>query len=557
VLEPSWSGRVLSETEAGSAAELGYFIRDGRLLFLGDGAREELCTTRDNARLAVLLPLMRRLRTEGRLLGTVPEPVRQLGAGGAAGRRGGPAFVRELYPYQKDGVNWLTFCVRHGIGTILADDMGLGKTAQLIATICDMFAQDSEGTVLIVVPNPLLDNWCREFSFFAPAIRPYVHHGPRRSGLSADLARQQVVITPYTTMASDISMLSEIRFRLAIFDEASLVKNARSGRTVAAFSVNADARIAATGTPVENSLTDAWTITELVFPGYLESLDDFTRRYIGRDIGDTLKRDLTELEENLRQITLRRMKKDVLQQLPPRRDIHLAVTMHAAEREAYSDIITRLRSEAGSGGANMLALISMLQQFTSHPALLDSGADTSLAGLGAASAKFGLLLGLLDRIRAAGEKVLVFATFQKMIDLLAGAVAGRHGITAGVIDGRTPNAERQPLIDRFTAESGYAVLLLHPRTAGMGLNITAATHVIHYSRQWNPALEMQATARAWRNGQTGNVTAYYLYYADSIEETVDERLRQKQELSDAVVALADDKESDKQLVLEYLEKGTR
>ena len=158
----------------------------------------------------------------------------------------------------------------------------------------------------------------------------------------------------------------------------------------------------------------------------------------------------------------------------------------------------------------------------------------------------------LDAIAESGEKVIISDTFHKAIDLIRSAICEKHSKTAGIIDGRTPNEERLPLIDRFSTSSGFDVLLLHPRTAGMGLNITAATHVIHYCRQWNPALEAQATARAWRNGQKSVVSVHYLYYADTIEEMIDERLRLKQALSDKVVTVTENKETDKQLMLDYL-----
>ena len=212
-----------------------------------------------------------------------------------------------------------------------------------------------------------------------------------------------------------------------------------------------------------------------------------------------------------------------------------------------------MQSDASGGGPGILPLINKLQQFTAHPALLDSKIPTDIRSLSNYSAKFELMMMKLDAIAQAGEKVIIFATFQKVIDIVKGALKEKYGIRAGVIDGRTPNEERQPLIDEFSSSGGFDVLILHPKTAGMGFNITAATHVIHYCRQWNPALEEQATARAWRNGQKSVVSVYYMYYADTIEETIDERIRLKQQLSDQVVSVADNKETDKQIMLAYLE----
>ena len=273
--------------------ELGYFIQSNRVFFLGEKDWEELRTALDGPSLGVAITLLRKLRIEGRLLSAYGEIAQQLQRAAIPASAYQTLFVGELYPYQREGVDWLCFCVRHGIGTILADDMGLGKTAQLIATICDTLAREPESTILVVVPNPRIDNWCRELSYFAPAVFPYVHYGSGRTGLSADLARHQVVITPYPTLTADISMISEIPFRMAVFDEASMVKNAKSGRTVAAFLVVAEVKIAVTGTPVENSLLGhldnfrtciAWLS--------LGSLESFTRQYIGKGIQETLSRDL-------------------------------------------------------------------------------------------------------------------------------------------------------------------------------------------------------------------------------------------------------------------------
>ena len=213
-----------------------------------------------------------------------------------------------------------------------------------------------------------------------------------------------------------------------------------------------------------------------------------------------------------------------------------------------------MQQDAAGGGGGILPLINKLQQFTAHPALIDSSIEHDVKTLCKNSAKFELMLLKLDAIAGAAEKVIVFATFQMALDLIQVAVREKYGVSAGIIDGRTPNEERQPMIDEFSSSEGFDVLILHPRTAGMGFNITAATHVIHYCRQWNPALEAQATARAWRNGQKSIVNVHYLYYANTIEEKIDGRLRLKQELSQQVVTVANFKETDKQIMLTYLEE---
>jgi SNF2 family DNA or RNA helicase len=308
-----------------------------------------------------------------------------------------------------------------------------------------------------------------------------------------------------------------------------------------------------TGTPVENSLMDAWALSDLVFEGYLGSQESFKSKYVHPDLSETLDNNLEELESTFRQITLRRMKKDVLEQLPEKLDIHTAVSLGEREKANYNAIIDEMKNDRESGGGGILPLINKLQQFTAHPALIDPTITHDVSTLIKHSAKFELLMLQLDTIVQVGEKVIIFATFQKAIDLIHGAIKERYGLLSGIIDGRTPNEKRQPLIDEFSSTKGFDVLLLHPRTAGMGLNITAATNIIHYCRQWNPALEEQATARAWRNGQKSVVNVYYMYYAATIEEKIDERIRLKQQLSERVVSVTDDKETDKQIMLAYLE----
>ena len=544
----------LDRSQVEALVARGYFIAGNkRVHFVSERLRQHVIAASGELLLPILLKLLRDLRREA-LIGEVPVALVDRFRDKKQGARAyDKLFVRDLYPYQKYGVDWLIFCAQNGIGTVLADDMGLGKTAQVIALCCDILQHNPDGRILIVVPNPLLDNWSKEFRFFAPSLLPYRHYGQFREGMSSALEMQNIIVTPYTTLASDIAMLEEIAFDLVLYDEASMLKNSHSARSAAARRLDAVASVAMSGTPVENSLMDAWALCDLVFPGYLGDEQDFRSRYVHRDLNETLKSDLNELEQSLRQITLRRMKKDVLAELPEKIDIHTAITAGEDERKFYDVIINEMQQERTKGGGGILPLINKLQQYTAHPALLDPSIPHDVKSLAAHSAKFELMLMTLDAISASGEKVIIFATFHKVIDLLSSAIREKYGITAGVIDGRTANENRQPMIDFFSATAGFAVLLLHPKTAGMGLNITAAANVIHYCRQWNPALEAQATARAWRNGQKSVVNVHYLYYADTIEEMIDERLRLKQALSEQVVTVTEYKESDKELMINYLE----
>jgi SNF2 family DNA or RNA helicase len=560
ILEPNHSfilyfqDTQLNEQQILSLMQSGYFIAEKkRIHFVSDKIKEYVASAFGNGNLSLLLKLLRQLYRD-RLIDSVPSELAQkLNEKKSQKSQYDKLFVRELYPYQKEGVAWLKFCVEHGVGTILADDMGLGKTAQVIALCCEVLEKNPASKILIVIPNPLIANWLREFKFFAPSLTPYLHYGASRRGISSALSANEIIITPYTVLTSDISIFEEISFDLVLYDEASMLKNPHSGRSIAARRVTTNASVAMSGTPVENSLLDAWALCDLVFPGFLGSEKDFKTQYVHSKLAETLATDLSDLESSLRQITLRRMKKDVLTQLPEKLDIHTAVSMGVKEREGYDLIISEMQLEAENGGGEILRLINRLQQFTAHPVLLDTSVTHDTKSLISRSAKFELLILKLDEIANAKEKVIIFATFHKVIDLIQGAIKDIYSVCPGIIDGRTQNDERQLLIDKFSSSAGFDVLILHPKTAGMGLNITAATNVIHYCRQWNPALEAQATARAWRNGQQSTVSVYYLFYAETIEEMIDERIRLKQELSEQVVSVADYKETDKQLMLEYLE----
>jgi SNF2 family DNA or RNA helicase len=307
-----------------------------------------------------------------------------------------------------------------------------------------------------------------------------------------------------------------------------------------------------TGTPVENNLLDVWSISNIVSPGYLGDKTGFKKRYMEKNISDTLENDLSGLESTISQIMLRRMKVDVLEDLPEKIDIHQPILMPNAERIEYDNIVSDIRNNA-EDGARVLQEITKLQQFTSHPCLTDGvNVDLNVDQLLSRSAKLSRLIELLEEIASRSEKVLIFANHLAAIDLLQRLVKEKFGIDGYNIDGRVDPLERQNRIDLFSGIEGFSVLILNPKTAGMGLNITSANHVIHYSRQWNPALEEQATSRAFRNGQTKDVNAYYLFYADTIEEVIDERLRLKRQLADSVVSVVDIKANELDFFIEHI-----
>lgn len=454
------------------------------------------------------------------------------------------AFTKQLYEYQKSGLKWLQYCYIRNTGTLLGDDMGLGKTAQIISLVSWLVEENLSHKILIVVPSTLLENWRREFLFFAPSIEIYLHHGIVRTGSVNEITAKSVIITSYSLIINDLYLFNKIDWNLIIADEASLLKNPDSERRIALSSLTRKLFIAMSGTPIENSLLDLWSLIDLVSPGYFGSKEDFTNKYIKKTIERTLvESDLAEIKSNLNYLLIRRKKEDVLDSLPPRIDIHQALKMSSLETTEYEQSRLSILNEANEHNSttSIFPLIQELRQFTTYPRLnqlsLDELKSIALTEHLKSSNKLSRLFELLDEISKSGEKVLIFTEYLKMIDLLGFLINLKFSCKIYNIDGRKEALHRQVEIDQFSDESGFAVMILNPKTAGMGLNITAANHVVHYTRQWNPALEEQASARAYRNKQTKPVNIYYLYYVNTIEEFIDNRLRQKTQLSSEIITV--------------------
>jgi SNF2 family DNA or RNA helicase len=307
-----------------------------------------------------------------------------------------------------------------------------------------------------------------------------------------------------------------------------------------------------TGTPVENSLIDLWSICDFVLPGYLETQELFSKKYIRRNIQQTIDEvNLEVLRDDVSFIMLRRKKEEVLDSLPEKIDIHQALQMTINEATLYDSerdsILSKVETESSS---NVLTLIQNLRQFTTHPFIFDSNKliHSTIKDLINSSSKFNRTVELVNEIRLKKEKVLIFTEYLKMIDVFKRVFTEFYKTEVFTIDGRIDTSERQNRIDVFSKQKEFSILVLNPKTAGMGLNITAANHVIHYTRQWNPALEEQASARAYRNKQKKNVNIYYLYYVNTIEETIDARLRAKSALSGEVITTSNDEISFDQYI---------
>ncbi|WP_158581925.1 DEAD/DEAH box helicase [Sphingomonas edaphi] len=440
------------------------------------------------------------------------------------------SFRGDLYPYQHDGWQWLTYIWSERLGAILADEMGLGKTIQLIALLAAP-ERDEASPSLVVAPSTLMENWRREVERFAPGLKTVIHQGARRTGDYRALLPFDLTITSYETVVRDSSMFEMIDWRTVILDEAQAIKNAGTARAQAVKALRRRCGIAVTGTPVENSLTDLWSLCDFAVPGLLGDQQSFEATYPNDRLG------AAALEPMTSPIMLRRRVAEVAKDLPERIDIPQVLLLSDSEAEEYERI--RLETLAEFPAAGALVALTRLRMFCAHPGLLD---DTPI-GIeeGLQFTKTQRLFEIVDEVFSSRQKLLVFTSYNEMADLIVRIARERYGVFADVINGATPISDRQGVVDRFSEEVGPAILALNPKAAGAGLNITAATHVVHYNLEWNPAVEDQASARSHRRGQQRPVTVHRLFLADSVEEVVNDRIARKRTLSETAVVGVDGK----------------
>jgi SNF2 family DNA or RNA helicase len=429
------------------------------------------------------------------------------------------------YPYQSTGIEWLKGLVNQSIGGILADEMGLGKTLQVIAVLLEEVTCGRKNN-LVICPSSLMENWRREIEKFAPTVAPQIHHGSKRTGWPAALIGNDVVITTYETVLQDEALFTMIDWGVIVLDEAQAIKNPEAKRTTVIKSLKRRNSFAVTGTPVENSLEDLWSLLDFSMPGFLGSLSEFQRRYT----------DDVNSAEALRRLTtpliLRRRVSEVAKDLPEKIFLETALRLNESEASDYEDV--KARSAENNPASPQLATLGYLRMYCCHPNLptivdLRGGLRTEDFG------KIERLDQIISEIELTKEKLLIFTTYKDMSDRLCAHISSKFRCPTWAINGTTEIAQRQIIIDTFSKTTGLAALVVNPRAGGSGLNITAANHVIMYNPEWNPALEMQAIARAHRRGQTKPVSIHYLYYSDTVEEAMMEVSRQKRNLADTAV----------------------
>ncbi len=445
-----------------------------------------------------------------------------------------------LYNYQKTGYWWMKYMLSENQGCILGDEMGLGKTLQVI-TLIQEYKNAGNIPILVVAPVSLLQNWKRECNRFAPELRVAIHHGARRTGRYKDLLSYDVVVISYNTAVSDTALLSMVSWKLVVLDEAQNIKNPDSERTKYVKKIPRKACIAVSGTPFENHVSDIWSLVDFVKPGLLGTRSEYDS-YITDDVDGADK-----VEPLLSPLMIRRLVADVATDLPEKIVIPQEICMSDSEAARYEEY---RQLAIGDGEKVGLGALQKMRMYCTHPQVCDEELDSDPF---ACSIKYQRMCEIIEEVVDRGEKVLLFTSYQKMFDILQRDIPQRFNIPVDTINGSTVVEDRQPIVDKFNNYDGSCLLVLNPRAAGTGLNITSANHVIHYNLEWNPALEDQASARAYRRGQKKTVFIYRLFYAGTVEQIVNQRIERKREIAETAIVGTDGTTENKEDIIMALD----
>ncbi|MGN0827412.1 MAG: DEAD/DEAH box helicase [Kiritimatiellia bacterium] len=455
-------------------------------------------------------------------------------------------FQGTLRPYQARGYGWLDFLRQWGFGGCLADDMGLGKTIQALALVLKVRTEHRQNApILLVAPLSVLANWQREIKRFAPSLTTILHHGPERtSGINFahQAAANDIILTSYNLLRQDFQdTLRRVAWEGIILDEAQNIKNPRSGQSNAARALTASFRIALTGTPIENSVTDLWSIMDFLNPNLLGTNDQFREAYARPIALSTSAND--PLVQRLGQVTgpflLRRLKSDksIIEDLPPKIEnkVYCILTPEqtALYRAALDDFrLSLAKATPSDRRGRILAVLTRLKQICNHPAHYLCEANPRLAGR---SGKLMRLEEMLSEILSEGDSALVFTQYAQMGRLLQCRLSECFGDDIPFLHGGLTDRARQEMVDRYQRGEGCGIFILSLKAGGLGLNLTRANHVFHYDRWWNPAVENQATDRAYRIGQNKQVMVHTYICSGTLEDRIDELISSKRILADTLV----------------------
>jgi SNF2 family DNA or RNA helicase len=450
-------------------------------------------------------------------------------------------FQGELRPYQARGYTWLNFLSEIGFGACLADDMGLGKTIQSLALLQHRYEQCERGPVLLICPTSVIANWEKEAARFTPELPVLIHHGPSRKkgkAFKKAVAEHAVVISSYALLGREGDLFQKVHWDGVILDEAQNIKNPQTQQARAARSLEADYRLALTGTPVENNVGDLWSLMEYLNPGFLGNQAEFKRSFLvpiqvhrNREAADALKH-LT------RPFILRRLKTDrsIIDDLPDKMEMKAFCPLTQEQASLYAAVIKEIEaaleeSEGIERKGLILSALTKFKQVCNHPAqfLKDNSALPGRSG------KLIRLTEMSEEILAAGERALIFTQFAEMGKLLQRYLMETFGYPVLYLHGGVSKKERDQMVDIFQGEGGPPFFILTIKAGGTGLNLTRANHVFHFDRWWNPAVENQATDRAFRIGQQKNVQVYKFLCRGTIEERIDEMIERKVQLAEDIV----------------------
>lgn len=440
-----------------------------------------------------------------------------------------------LRPYQLGGLKWLYTNTTKGFGSCIADDMGLGKTIQVISLILKLKEEGKlKAPVLVICPTTLMGNWIKELKIFAPSIKASAYHGAERElDLNAD-----VLITTFAILRIDIEEIKKTTWGMVIIDEAQNIKNPDTSQTVAVKSLKSDIKIAMTGTPVENKLTELWSIFDFINKGYLGSIRDFQKCYAIPIERFKQYEQADKLKLSISPFVLRRLKTDktIIDDLPEKVVLdeycYLTKTQAALYEKTLNSLMTDISGQKGINRRGIIfKLITALKQICNHPyQYLKCGEMTK--DISGKTEKF---ISLLSQILDNGEKVIAFTQYKEMGNILSSIIQNELNVSPLFFHGSLNTNQRQNMLHEFESNPDQKIMLLSLKAGGTGLNLTSATNVIHYDLWWNPAVEEQATDRSYRIGQDKNVMVHRLVTIGTFEEKIDEMIKQKKELVNLAV----------------------
>lgn len=448
-----------------------------------------------------------------------------------------------LRPYQEEGFDWLVFMRDNNFGACLADDMGLGKTVQLITYLLNIHARpETDGPSLIICPTSVLGNWQKEIERFAPSLTVHTHYGPTREKdeiFTALLAekRPDVILTTYGTASQDGDMLAETEFTSITLDEAQNIKNMQTKQSRAIRKLHGQHHIALTGTPIENRLSELWAIFDFIHKGYFGNFRTFTDQFIVPIERDDSERDKRKLRAKIRPFLLRRTKNDpdLLLNLPKKLEQNEYCPLTTEQAALYESFLdeTKFKLQTLTGFEKkglVLTMLSRLKQLCNHPALFLKEPNRPAGEMLKQSEKLKSIVSMASSIAENNEQCIIFTQYIGMGQLIQHCLSELHNIDVPFLTGSMPKGQRDRLVDDFQ-KGEFPVFILSLRAGGTGLNLTAANHVLHADRWWNPAVENQATDRAYRIGQTKFVHVHKFVTIGTIEEKIDKMLEEKATLS--------------------------